>query len=285
MPRRSKAAAKKEMPRRGYWRGVISFGLINIAVQLIPAYRPGNDLHFHLLDKKDNGPIGYRRINKISGKEVPSDRIVKGYEYEPHKFVIVTDDDFERANPKTSRSIEIHDFVSMDELDILYIQRPYFLWPDKNGEKGYVLLRQALQASQKIAVAEIVLQKKQHLCVLIPRENYFILELLYYSHELSEINTDDLEDHLKDVEVSPRELKMAQTLIEGMTAKWNPKKYHDTYYEDVMNRISLKARKGQLAEVPEAEEAVKPTPNIVDLMPLLEKSLKAAQKSKQHRRA
>jgi DNA end-binding protein Ku len=276
---------KKEISKRSHWRGVISFGLINIAVQLYPAVRRTEELHFNLLDKKDHNPIGYKQFNKVSGKDIPRDQIVKGYEYEPSQFVIVTDDDFQKANPKATQSIDIHDFINMSDLDFVYFQRPYYLWPGKNGEKGYALLLQALSDAKKVAIAEIVLSKKQHLCVLIPREKHFMLELLYYDHEIEKMTDDQLPEKMDDIKVSPRELEMAQALVKGMSSSWKPEKYHDTFYQDMMKLIEAKARRGEMAEVADVEETPTPTADVVDLLPLLKKSLRAAQSHSQSHKA
>lgn len=264
---------------RGIWTGAISFGLINIPVQIMSA-KESESISFRMLDKRDNSPIGYKQINKSTGKEVDRKYIVKGYEYEPNQYVIMDEEDFEAANPKQTKTIDIEDFVEFENLDPLLFEKPYYLVPAKNGEKGYVLLRKVLQRTKKAAVARFVLRKKQHLVAIMARGDYLILEQLRYAQEVREVDQAKfLEDvNLEKVKISEKEIAMAESLVDGMTADWDPDKYHDTYNDDLLKRIEAKAGKGDLQTSPEVDD-VKPTnTNIVDLMPLLEKSLAAAKR-------
>lgn len=264
---------------RSIWTGAISFGLINIPIQLFSA-KEAESLSFRMLDKRDNSPIGYKQINKSTGKEVDRKYIVKGFEYEPNQFVILDEDDFEAANPKQTKTVDIEDFVDFEDLDPLLFEKPYYLVPAKNGEKGYVLLRKVLQKTKKAAVARFVLRKKQHLVAIMARGDYLILEMLRYAQEVREV---DQAKFLEDVDfgkvkISEKEIHMAENLVDGMTTEWDPDKYHDTYNDDLLKRIETKVKKGDVEEAPEVDD-VKPTnTNIVDLMPLLEKSLKAAKR-------
>ena len=264
---------------RSIWTGAISFGLINIPIQLFSA-KEAESLSFRMLDKRDNSPIGYKQINKSTGKEVDRKFIVKGFEYEPNQFVILDEDDFEAANPKQTKTVDIEDFVEFDQLDPLLFEKPYYLVPAKNGEKGYVLLRKVLQKTKKAAVARFVLRKKQHLVAIMARGDYLILEMLRYAQEVREV---DQAKFLEDVDfgkvkISEKEIHMAENLVDGMTTDWDPDKYHDTYNDDLLKRIETKVRKGDVEEAPELDD-VKPTnTNIVDLMPLLQKSLAAAKR-------
>lgn len=263
---------------RGIWTGAISFGLINIPVQIMSA-KEQESLHFRMLDSRDNSPIGYKQINKSTGKEVDRKYIVKGYELEPNQFVIMDEEDFEAANPKQTKTIDIEDFVMTEDLDPLMFEKPYYLVPAKNGEKGYVLLRKVLQRTKKAAVARFVLRKKQHLVAIMARGDYLILEQLRYAHEVREVDQAKfLEDvDLEKVRISEKEIKMAESLVDGMTGDWDPEKYKDTYNEDLLKRIEAKAKTGELQAAPEVD--IKPTnTNLVDLMPLLEKSLAAAKR-------
>lgn len=269
----------EERVARGIWTGAISFGLINIPVQIMSA-KESESISFRMLDSRDNSPIGYKQINKSTGKEVDRKYIVKGYEYEPNQYVIMDEEDFEAANPKQTKTIDIEDFVEVEDLDPLLFEKPYYLVPAKNGEKGYVLLRKVLQKTKKAAVARFVLRKKQHLVAIMARGDYLICEQLRYAQEVREVDQARfLEDvDLEKVKISDKEIAMAQSLVDGMTADWDPDKYHDTYNDDLMKRIELKANKGDLQTAPEVDD-VKPTnTNIVDLMPLLEKSLEAAKR-------
>lgn len=275
----SSAIDSGEHMARSIWTGAISFGLINIPIQLFSA-KEAESLSFRMLDKRDNSPIGYKQINKSTGKEVDRKFIVKGFEYEPNQFVILDEDDFEAANPKQTKTVDIEDFVEFDQLDPLLFEKPYYLVPAKNGEKGYVLLRKVLQKTKKAAVARFVLRKKQHLVAIMARGDYLILEMLRYAQEVREV---DQAKFLEDVDfgkvkISEKEIHMAENLVDGMTTDWDPDKYHDTYNDDLLKRIETKVRKGDVEEAPELDD-VKPTnTNIVDLMPLLQKSLAAAKR-------
>jgi DNA end-binding protein Ku len=264
------------MARSGIWKGSISFGLLNIPVSLHTANET-KELHFNMLDSKDFSPIKYRKVNANTGKEVPYDRIVKGYQYEPEQYVVVTKQDFQSANPKATQTIDIEDFVLLDEIDTMLFDKAYYLLPQKNGEKGYFLLRDALRHTKKVAIGKIVIRTKQHLGAVMAKGDYLILELLRFAHEVKEVHeVNFLEDVNGKHRYNTRELKMAEELIKGMTAKWKPEKYDDTYYEDVMKRINQKIKQGKthVIEQPEEEptETVRPT-KVVDLLPLLKQSL------------
>lgn len=264
------------------WKGSISFGLLNIPVTLHTAQQD-KDIHFSMLDGKDMSRIKYQKISATTGKEVPYDRIVKGYEYESGQYVIMEPDDFEKANVKAAKTIEIEDFVLLDEIDTLLFEKPYYLVPQKGAEKGYLLLREALEKTKKVAIAKIVIRVKQHLVMVMPRGDYLVLEILRFAHQIKDISeVDYLNDIKTDVKFSQRELKMAEDLIKGMTSKWSPNKYKDTYYEDLMKLIELKVKKGKgyAVKEPTGEIRERAATNVVDLLPLLQKSIAATQKNK-----
>lgn len=268
--------------RSNIWKGTISFGLLNIPVTLQSA-QEDKELHFSLLDEKDLAHIKYQKINAKTGKEVPYKRIVKGFEYKSGQFVIMNDTDFERANVKASKTIDIEDFVLLEEIDTMLFEKPYYLAPQKGAEKGYFLLREALRDTQKVAVGKIVIRTKQHLAMIMPRGDYLILELLRFAHEVKEVDeVDYLQEVNKRITFNPRELKMAEDLIKGMTSKWKPEKYKDTYYDDIMKRIKAKVKqgKGQFIEEPEKPEMAEESSNVVDLLPLLRRSLESRQNKK-----
>ncbi|HVK61751.1 MAG TPA: Ku protein, partial [Bdellovibrionales bacterium] len=269
------------MPR-GIWSGAISFGLINIPVVVLTA-KQQERLSFRMLDKRDHSPIGYRQINKTTGKEVDRKDIVKGYEYQKNQFVIITDQDFKKANPKATQTIDIEDFVALDDLDPLLFDTPYYLVPGKNGEKGYVLLRSVLEKTKRAAVGQFVIRNKQHLVAMMTRGDYIILETLRYAHEIREVKEAKfLEDiDLEKIRISAKEIKMAESLVADMTTKWNPEKYKDTYQTDLRKRIEAKIKSGETEAAPETEEAPAPTnTNVTDLMPLLERSLRSKGRAK-----
>lgn len=266
--------------RSNIWKGSISFGLLNIPVSLQSAQQD-RDIHFSLLDGKDLSHIQYRKINAKTGREVPYDRIVKGFEYKSGQYVVMNDTDFDRANPKATKTIDIEDFVLLDEIDTMLFEKPYYLAPQKGAEKGYFLLKEALEHTKKVAVAKIVIRTKQHLCAIMARGDYLVLELLRFAHAVKDIKeVDYMKEVNKKVNFSDRELKMAEDLIKGMTSKWKPEKYKDTYYEDLMKRIQAKVKQGKGKFIEEApkEERVEESTNVVDLLPLLRKSIEAKNK-------
>lgn len=264
------------------WKGSISFGLLNIPVSLQKA-QEGNDLHFSMLDGKDLSPIKYKKVSGKDGKEVPWNRIVKGYEYEKGQFVIIDKDDFKRANPKATQTIDIEDFVDLDEIDPMFLEKPYYLVPQKNGIKGYFLLAEALKKSKKVAIAKVIIRTKQHLGAIMARGDYLILEILRFSHEVLEVDEVEYLSDIQRPKFSAKEIKMAQELIDGMTGKWKPDQYKDTYNDDLLKIINLKIDAGEgqevdLGELPKAEKGN--TGVVVDLMPLLKKSLEEKKKAK-----
>jgi DNA end-binding protein Ku len=267
---------------RGIWNGAISFGLINIPVSLFSAKEEAR-LSFNLLDRRDHSPIGYKQYNKLTGKNVERKNIVKGYEFEPEQYVILEDEDFIKANPKATKTIDIEDFVSLEDLDIMLFDRPYYLVPNKNGEKGYVLLREVLKEKQRAAIAKFVLRNRQHLVAVFPKEDYLILEVLRFSKEIEEVHE---ADYLKDadldrVKISAKERSMAKALVEEMTTKWKPDQYEDTYQRDLLKYIERKIKSGDTAQGVEIDDEIEVTnTNLLDLMPLLKQSLKAKGSSK-----
>lgn len=260
---------------RGIWSGAISFGLINIPVSIMSA-KGTEKISFRMLDKTDFAPIGYRQINKATGKEVDRKNIVKAYEYDANQFVVLNEKDFEKANPRATQTIDIEDFVELEEVDPLLYERPYYLVPGKNGEKGYMLLKKTLEKSGKAAIARFVMRKKQYLAAIFPRGEYLILEVLRFAHEVKEVEEASyLEDFdLSHVKISEREVKMAMQLVEGMTNKWDPRRYKDTYTDDLMKRIEQKAKGGDIETSPEIEAPRTTNTNVVDLTALLAKSLR-----------
>ena len=264
------------------WKGSISFGLLNIPVVLRKA-EEGRDLSFNMLDEKDLSPIKYKKVNGKTGQEVPFQRIVKGYAHENGQYVIMTKDDFKAANPKATQTIDIQDFVSFDDIDLMFFEKPYYLVPQKNGVKGYFLLVEALKKTNKVAVAKVVIRNKMHLTCIMPKGDYLILEMMRFGHEVLQV---DEVDYLSDTDkpkLNPKELKMAEELIEGMTADWDPSQYQDTYYDDVMAIITTKVEGGELKDVDWGElpkEDKGNTGKVVDLMPLLRKSLEEKKKAR-----
>src|SRR5690242_15688663 len=214
---------------RGLWNGAISFSLIHIPVSLHTASR-AHQLDLNLLDKRDFAPVGYQRFNKATGKVVEWNDVVKGYEYEKGEYVVLTDEDFRRANVEASRTIDIQTFVDRDAIAPYYFDTPYFLVPDKNGERVYALLREALERSQKLAVATFVLRSRQHVAALMPVDNVIVLNTLRY-HEEIQAHPDVTAAVSKKATgaANGRELAMALKLVDEMTEKWHPEAFNDTY--------------------------------------------------------
>ena len=262
------------MAKFGIWKGFISFGLLNIPVGLKTANEE-KEIHFSMLDEHDLSPIKYRKVNAKTGKEVPYERIVKGYEYEKDQYVIMDDADFKAANPKATQTIDIEDFVSAKDIDLLLFEKPYYLVPQKNTDKGYFLLRDALEKTGKVAIGKIVIRTKQHLVAVMPRGDYLILEMLRFAHQIIGVDQADYLEK-KSAKYSDKELKMAEKLIEEMSVDWEPEKYDDTYFEDLIKRIKAKIKAGKghtiINEPKESEEEILPS-NVTDLLPLLKRSL------------
>ena len=256
---------------RAIWKGSISFGLVNIPIALYPATRK-EELRFRLLRAKDLSPVNYKRVAEADGKEVPWDEIVKGYEYEKGKFVVLKDEDFQRVDLEATQTVDIQDFVDLDEIDPMFFYKPYYLEPQKGGDKAYVLLRDALEESKKVGIAKVIIKTRQYLAGVKPEDGVLVLELMHFADELAD--TENL--HVpKKVEVGKREMTMARSLIDSMSAKWNPEKYHDDYREALMEVIEEKVEAGgkEIEEKPKPKKA--PT-KVIDLVEVLQKSLEQA---------
>lgn len=261
------------------WSGAISFGLVNIPVILHSAENR-NSFNLTMLDRRDIKPVGMKRYNKETNKEVEWNDIVKGYEYEKGRYVILTEEDFKRANVKATQTIDIVAFVDAEEVAPTYFETPYYLAPDKRGEKGYALLRETLKATNKIGIATVVIRTRQYLAALIPTGDLVVLNTLRYENELK--SAKDLEmpsGNLKGSGVSPREIDMAKRLVEEMTDQWKPTAYRDTYHEDLLSLIDKRIKAGQTEIITEAaadENENKPARGeVIDLMALLKRSVQA----------
>ena len=261
---------------RAFWKGSISFGLVEIPVSLQPAVKT-HELDFSLLDRKDFSPVGYKRYNKTSGREVAWDDVVRGFEYEPDEYVVLSDEDLRRANVEASESIEILEFVDREEIDPLYYETPYYVQPLKKASKSYSLLRAALERSDKVGIARVVLRTRQRLAALLVRDQVLVLELLRYAHELRSLDEVDVPaKSAKGAGASETEVKMALSLIDGMKGSWDPEKFKDEYRDDVMALVRRKVKSGQTHTIVEPEPSEKrprARSEVMDLMPLLKRSL------------
>ena len=262
---------------RGLWKGAISFGLVNVPVELFSAQKRSAELDLTMLDKRDMAPVGYQRVNKASGKEVPWEDVVKGYEYEDDKYVVLSEEDFRRANPEAAKTVDILAFVDLADIAPLYFETPYYLGPGKRGEKAYALLRDAMAKAGKAGIATVVIRTKQYLAALVPQGEALVLQTLRYHKELKQAADLDIPEKLKGQKPSSKELDMALRLIDDMADAWKPEKYHDTYHEDLLKRIEEKIKAGQTEEItePERNEREPKRAEVVDLMALLKKSVEA----------
>ena len=270
---------------RGLWKGAISFGLVNVPVELYSAQKRSSELDMTMLDKRDLSPVGYKRVNKATGKEVPWDEVVKGYEYEDDKYVVLSEEDFRRANPEAAKTVDIGAFVELESIAPQFFDTPYYLIPGKRGEKAYALLRETLKKAGKAGIATVVIRTKQYLAALIAQEDLLILNTLRYADELKEAS--EFKDKLKHGKVTAKELDMAMRLVDDMADEWQPEKYKDTYREDLLKRIEEKVKAGETQEITEPEKERRPEKGaeVIDLMELLKKSVGKKEKQEKPKRA
>jgi DNA end-binding protein Ku len=261
--------------QRAIWKGAISFGLINIPVMLFAAEKR-DELDFTMLDKRDMSPVGYKRISKKSGKEVAWDDIVKGYEYEDGKFVLLSDEDLRRANVAATQSIDIQCFTDANQVPVTYYEQPYYLAPMKPGGKAYALLRETLRKTGKMAIAKIVIRTREHIAAVMPFDNMLNLITLRYPAELKlPADLDIAADETKRSALSAQEIAMALSLVESMSAPWDPDSFHDTYRDDVLELVRKKIKSGRTRAVApdRPHRALEGGGNVIDLMALLKKSI------------
>jgi len=258
------------MPRQ-LWKGAIRFGLVHVPVSLYPA-EERQELSFTMLDKRDMSPVGYKRYNKNTGDEVAFEDIVKGYEVEKGQYVTLEKEDFKKANVEATQTVDIVGFVGNHDIPPFYLESPYYLAPDKHGDKGYALLREVLDKQHKWALATVVIRTRQHIAVVYPRDNVLVLNTLRYQNELKPAKGLEVPKDLKDARVQPNEMKMAERLIDDMTMKWDPKEFHDTYRDDLLKLIEEKAA-GHTRKMPKANAPKEA--DVIDFAKLLERSLSA----------
>src|SRR5213594_3581041 len=260
------------LPMRPTWKGSISFGLVYIPVAVYPATRE-EKISFRQLRSSDLSPIRYKKVAEADSKEVPADQIVKGFEYERSRYVVLKDEDFEKVRIESTHSIDITDFVDLEQVDPKFFYKPYFLEPQKGGEKAYAVLHKALSGTVKIGIAKVVISNREHLAAVKPDGLFLILELM---HLASEILSAEVLKNGSTTAVSDKELKMAQALIDTMTVSWQPEKYRDEYRTALMEIIKHK----EIA----AKASPPPAPtNVVDLVKVLQESLSRTQSVRQKR--
>jgi DNA end-binding protein Ku len=260
---------------RALWKGAISFGLVHIPVEMYPA-TSDHALDLSMLDRRDFSPIGFKRYNKSTGKEVAWDDIVKGYEYKDGEYVVLSDEDLRRASPEKTGAIDILAFVNADQVPLIYYEQPYYLAPGKGGDKVYALLRETLRDVGKIGIASVVIRVKQHLAALVCVGDAIVLNTIRYPDEIRP--SDELKipsEDSKAAQVTAKELQMAKALVEGMSERWKPQQYHDSYRDDLLALIKKKVAANQTKTLtePEPEEKKPARSNVIDLVSLLQASL------------
>lgn len=263
------------MAARSLWKGAISFGLVHIPVDLHSAVQD-HDLDLTMLDRRDFSPIGFKRYNKSTGKEVAWDDIIKGYEYQEGEYVVLSDEDLKQANVEATQTIDILSFVPAEDIPLTYYDTPYYLTPGRGGDKVYALLRETLRKADRVAIATVVIRVRQHLCALLCEGDSIILNTLRFPDEIKE--TEDLKlpgRSLKSAGITDKEIQMALALVDGMTEEWEPSQYHDTYREDVLELVKRKIKAKQTKTVTAAAPEKKPrsAAKVVDLVALLQQSL------------
>jgi DNA end-binding protein Ku len=257
------------MPPRSMWKGAISFGLVTIPVSVFPATEE-KSLKFNQLHDEDMGRIRYKRVCAIDGEEVDYEHIVKGYETEKDRYVVITDEDLDAVPVESSRAIDITQFVELDEIDPILFKKSYYLVPEETGAKAYALLRKALSEENKVGIAKVSFRDKEHLAALRFKDDVFVLETMYWPDEIRAADFDTLDAEEK---VRANEVDMAKTLIQNLTEPWKPEAYKDEYREALMDIVERKAA-GQPIEAPAAAAPAR----VVDLMDALKASVEAAKK-------
>ncbi|MDP9024502.1 MAG: Ku protein [Candidatus Eremiobacteraeota bacterium] len=253
------------------WSGAINFGLVTIPVKLFTAVR-SDELSFNMLHAKDEGRIKYERVCSVDGKPVPWDEIVKGYEYEKGQYVMLSDDDFKKVNPEATQSVDILEFVDLDQINPMYFDKPYYLEPSKQGRHAYALLREALSLANKVAIARVVIRTKEYIAAVKPSGEAHVLELMHWANEIVDQSTLELPGSEKLPEA---EMKMAKMLIDTMSVDaFEPEKFTNRYHDEMLAMIEARA---QGKELPKAKKAPART-KVVNLMDVLAQSLEESKK-------
>ncbi len=257
---------------RAIWKGSISFGLVNIPIALYPATRK-EEMKFRLLRGSDLSPVNYKRVAEKDGKEVPWGQIVKGYEYEKGKYVVLKDEDFQRVDLEATQTVDIQDFVDQEEIDPMFFYKPYYLEPQKGGDKAYVLLRDTLRKTGKVGIAKVVIKTRQYLAGVKAENAVLVLELMHFAEELAESDKLNLP---KKLEPRKQEIDMATALVKSMSSKWDPTKYRDDYRDALMEVIEEKVEAGGKEIEEKPKKKAPPSTKVIDLVAVLQESLKKA---------
>ncbi|EJM10071.1 MULTISPECIES: Ku protein [Pseudomonas] len=267
---------------RAIWKGAISFGLVHIPVALVSA-TSSQGVDFDWLDSRSMEPVGYKRVNKVTGKEVTKEHIVKGVQYEKGRYVVLSEEEIKSAHPLSTQTIDIFSFVDSEQIPLQNIDTPYYLAPDKRGGKVYALLRETLSKTNKVALAHVVLHTRQHLAALMPLESAMVLVMLRWPAEVRSLDTLELGSEVTKPELAKGELDMAKRLVQDMSADWKPDDYRDSFEDKIMALVEKKANEGKIEDVETATgEEERKTADVIDLTELLKRSLgnKGAGKAK-----
>jgi DNA end-binding protein Ku len=258
---------------RAIWKGNISFALVSIPISLFSATRR-NELSFHYLHKKDMSPVSYKRFCDGENVEVPWEEITRGYEFEKERYIEITDEDLDHADVELTKTIQIQEFVHESEIDPVYFDKPYYLEPQKGGERAYALMRDALTQAKKVGIAKVVLKSREHLAAVKSVGNMMTLQTMRFAHEIVDAGSLNLP---KAADISKKEMDLANMLIDSMSDKFEPSKYKDDYYDKVLEIIQMKVA----GVAPQAPAAKGPAPGkVVDLMEILKQSLTETKKGK-----
>lgn len=268
-------AGKAPTSTRSLWKGAISFGLVHVPIALFSATSE-TDMNFKMIDKRSMDPVGYKKINKKTGKEVTTADIVKGVEWEDGRFVLVSPEEIEKAYPKTTQTIEIEAFVPIDQIPFVYLEKPYYTAPVNKGQKVYALLREALASTHMVGVAKVVIANKQHLALLMPCGPALVLNLLRWGGEIRSWDALQLPPQgVKEAGIKDAEMNMAKQLIKDMTADWSANDFRDSFHDAIMQLVESKANSGHVEQVEKVESGGSEgsSGKVVDLTELLKRSL------------
>ncbi|QVW25959.1 Ku protein [Pseudomonas hormoni] len=258
---------------RAIWKGAISFGLVHIPVALVSA-TSSQGVDFDWLDSRSMDPVGYKRVNKVTGKEVTKENIVKGVQYEKGRYVVLSEEEIKSAHPLSTQTIDIFSFVDSDQIPLQNIDTPYYLAPDKRGGKVYALLRETLSKTNKVALAHVVLHTRQHLAALMPLDSAMVLVMLRWPAEVRSLDTLELGSEVTKPELAKGELDMAKRLVQDMSGDWSPDDYRDGFEDKIMALVEKKANEGKIEDVETATgEEERKTADVIDLTELLKRSL------------
>lgn len=260
---------------RSIWKGAISFGLVHIPVSLVSA-TSSQGVDFDWLDQRSMDPVGYKRINKVTGKEVTKEHIVKGVQYEKGRYVLLSEEEIRSAHPASTQTIDIFAFVDSEQIPLQNIDTPYFLAPDKRGGKVYALLRETLAKTKKVALTHVVLHTRQHLAALMPLESALVLVLLRWPAEVRSLDELALGRDVTDATLTKGELDMAKRLVEDMSGDWQPDYYRDSFEDKIMALVEKKAHAGKIENVERvSDDEPRKSADVIDLTELLKRSLGA----------